>query len=95
MLASQDDDGVVRWKCNECRIEILDATAIGYGHVSKFFPVEATRVFRITMKDINEVVLLPKLVNYLERTASRLVIEAQKITVSGYARCNPCFYPQF
>ena len=50
------------------------------GTHDEFYPAEATRVFRIAMTDISEVVLLPKLINHLQRTAPRLVVEAQNIT---------------
>ncbi|MDB5741916.1 MAG: LysR family transcriptional regulator [Polaromonas sp.] len=50
------------------------------GAGGEFSPVEATRIFRIAMTDISEIVLLPKLINHLQQAAPRLVVEAEKIS---------------
>ena len=50
------------------------------GSHGEFSPAEATRVFRIAMTDISEVVLLPRLINHLQRVAPGLVVEAEKIS---------------
>jgi len=50
------------------------------GAHDEFSPAEATRVFRIAMTDISEVVLLPKLINHLQHAAPRVVVEAEKIS---------------
>ena len=48
-----------------------------------FAPADARRAFRISMTDISEIVLLPKLVNHLQRAAPGLSIEAEKFSVES------------
>lgn len=48
-----------------------------------FSPQQATREFRICMTDISEIVLLPRLINHLQKTAPGLVIEAEKISTDS------------
>ncbi len=50
------------------------------GMPAAFMPSEAVREFRIAMTDISEIIILPTLINYLQKTAPRLVVEATKIT---------------
>ena len=50
------------------------------GSHGEFSPAEASRVFRIAMTDISEVVLLPKLINHLQHAAPQVVVEAEKIS---------------
>jgi DNA-binding transcriptional LysR family regulator len=44
-----------------------------------FVPAEATRTFRIAMTEINELVLLPVLLNHLSQVAPKVRIESEKI----------------
>jgi DNA-binding transcriptional LysR family regulator len=50
------------------------------GKPGAFVPSEAKREFRICMTDISEIVLLPRLINHLQRNAPGLVIESDKIS---------------
>ena len=45
-----------------------------------FSPLNAVREFRIAMTDISEIIILPKLINYLQKTAPGVVVEAEKIS---------------
>ncbi len=45
-----------------------------------FSPADAQRAFRICMTDISEMVLLPKLINHLQKAAPGLTLEAEKIS---------------
>ena len=56
------------------------------GTAQAFVPELATREFRICMSDISEIVLLPKLINHLQATAPKLVIEAEKTTPGSRRR---------
>jgi DNA-binding transcriptional LysR family regulator len=56
------------------------------GQPSVFFPAKAMREFRICMTDISEIVILPKLINFLQKTAPSIIIEAEKITVESRHR---------
>jgi DNA-binding transcriptional LysR family regulator len=50
------------------------------GEPPGFSPNNAVREFRICMTDISEIIILPRLINHLQKTAPGLVIEAEKIT---------------
>ncbi|MDP8984512.1 MAG: LysR family transcriptional regulator [Pseudomonadota bacterium] len=50
------------------------------GTAPVFEPLATSREFRICMTDISEIVLLPDLVNHLQRVAPRVRIEAEKIS---------------
>jgi DNA-binding transcriptional LysR family regulator len=50
------------------------------GMRARFDAATAQRRFRICMTDISEIVVLPKLVNHLRRTAPGIQIEAERIT---------------
>jgi len=50
------------------------------GARARFDAATAQRRFRICMTDISEIVVLPKLVNHLRRTARGIQIEAERIT---------------
>jgi DNA-binding transcriptional LysR family regulator len=50
------------------------------GEPAGFSPNKAVREFRICMTDISEIIILPRLINHLQKTAPGLVIEAEKIT---------------
>ncbi len=50
------------------------------GKPGAFAPADARREFRICMTDISEIILLPRLINHLQRNAPGLVVQADKIT---------------
>lgn len=56
------------------------------GATGAFVPHQATREFRICMTDISEIVLLPRLINQLQKTAPGLVVEAEKISPDSRRR---------
>jgi DNA-binding transcriptional LysR family regulator len=56
------------------------------GPARAFIPQQAEREFRICMTDISEIVLLPQLVNHLQKTAPGLVVEAEKISPDSRRR---------
>lgn len=56
------------------------------GSRAAFSPAEAQRRFRIGMTDISEIVLLPTLVNHLQRAAPGLAVEAEKISPESARR---------
>lgn len=51
-----------------------------------FDPARSERVFRICMTDISEIVLLPTLVNHLQRVAPAVAIEAERISTDSPLR---------
>jgi DNA-binding transcriptional LysR family regulator len=51
-----------------------------------FSPQDAQRTFRLCMTDISEIVLLPRLINHLQKTASGLVLEAETIAPDSRRR---------
>jgi DNA-binding transcriptional LysR family regulator len=56
------------------------------GTSGAFLPQQATREFRICMTDISEIVLLPRLINQLQKTAPGLIVEAEKISPDSRRR---------
>jgi DNA-binding transcriptional LysR family regulator len=56
------------------------------GKTEAFAPQLAAREFRICMSDISEIILLPRLINHLQRTAPGLVIVADKIASDSRRR---------
>lgn len=56
------------------------------GASAAFLPQQAKREFRICMTDISEIVLLPRLINHLQKTAPGLIVEAEKITPESRRR---------
>jgi DNA-binding transcriptional LysR family regulator len=56
------------------------------GEPALFSPVDASREFRICMTDISEIIILPKLINFLQQTAPGLVVVAEKITEDSRLR---------
>ncbi len=50
------------------------------GKPAVFSPQDAVREFHICMTDISEIIILPKLINYLQKNAHGLVVEAEKIS---------------
>jgi DNA-binding transcriptional LysR family regulator len=49
---------------------------------SVFDPSESSRTFKICMTDVSEVVLLPKLLNYLKQKAPLIRVDVSKITLT-------------
>jgi DNA-binding transcriptional LysR family regulator len=56
------------------------------GAAGAFLPQQATREFRICMTDISEIVLLPRLVNHLQKQAPSVLVEAEKISFDSRQR---------
>jgi DNA-binding transcriptional LysR family regulator len=50
------------------------------GTTAVFVPEQAVRDFRIGMTDISEIILLPRLINYLQQTAPGVVLEADGLS---------------
>ena len=67
-------------------LEALSRLDRARGNVGAFLPMQATREFRIGMTDIGEIVLLPRLINHLQKTAPGLVIEAEKMSADSRHR---------
>ena len=61
-------------------LEALARIDAARGKPAMFNPASAVREFRICMTDISEIIILPKLVNHLQKTAPGLVIEAERIS---------------
>jgi DNA-binding transcriptional LysR family regulator len=69
--------------------ELLEALARiekARGEPAPFSPADASREFRICMTDISEIIILPRLINHLQKIAPRVVIEAEKISVESRHR---------
>ena len=65
--------------------ELLEALARiekARGKPAVFSPADAVREFRICMTDISEIIILPKLINHLQKTAPGIVVEAETISAS-------------
>ncbi len=60
--------------------EALARIETARGKPAVFVPLTASREFRLCMTDISEIIILPKLINYLQKTAPGLVVEATKIS---------------
>ena len=56
------------------------------GATGVFLPQQATREFRICMTDISEIVLLPQVINHLQKTAPGLIVEAEKTSPESRRR---------
>lgn len=56
------------------------------GTRASFDPASAQRQFRICMTDISEVVVLPALVNHLQRVAPGVVVEAERVGTDSARR---------
>jgi DNA-binding transcriptional LysR family regulator len=67
-------------------LEALARIEMARGVPAAFSPATAEREFRICMTDISEIIILPRLINYLQKTAPGLVIEAEKISVESRHR---------
>lgn len=59
-------------------LQTLDALS---GARATFDPATATRLFRIGMTDISEVVVLPTLINHLRRVAPGVTVEAERTSI--------------
>lgn len=66
--------------------EVLARLEKARGSRSVFMPAKIERLFRICLTDISEIVLLPTLLNHVRKTAPRIVIEAEKISVDSPRR---------
>lgn len=66
--------------------EVLARLEKARGSRSVFVPAETERLFRICLTDISEMVLLPTLLNHVRRTAPKILIEAEKISVDSPRR---------
>lgn len=69
--------------------DVLEAVARlenARGAVATFLPQHAQREFNICMTDISEMVLLPRLINHLQRCAPGVVIQAEIISAHSRAR---------
>ncbi len=66
--------------------EALARIETARGKPAAFSPSDAVREFRICMTDISEIIILPTLINYLQKTAPGLVIEAEKISSDSRQR---------
>jgi DNA-binding transcriptional LysR family regulator len=53
------------------------------GKPTAFLPSSAQREFRICMTDISEIIILPKLINYLQKNAPNVAVEAEKISADS------------
>jgi DNA-binding transcriptional LysR family regulator len=58
------------------------------GQPIAFSAATAVREFRIGMTDISEIVILPRLINFLQKNAPGVVIEAEKISVDSRHRLS-------
>jgi DNA-binding transcriptional LysR family regulator len=56
------------------------------GSREAFSPHQAQRAFRLCMTDISEIVLLPRLINHLQKSTPGLVVEAEKISPDSRRR---------
>ena len=63
--------------------EALARIEAARGKPAVFSPQDAVREFHICMTDISEIIILPKLINYLQKNAPGLVVEAEKISADS------------
>lgn len=61
-------------------VEALARIEAARGKPAAFSPADAVREFRICMTDISEVIILPKLINHLQKMAPNLVLAAETIS---------------
>jgi DNA-binding transcriptional LysR family regulator len=66
--------------------EVLLRIGKARGGDNAFVPEHAKREFRLCMTDISEIVLLPKLVNYLQQNAPGMIVEADDISPESRRR---------
>lgn len=67
-------------------VEALARIAKARGAGDAFLPGEAQREFRICMTDISEIILLPRLINYLQQTAPGVMLQTEKISPDSRRR---------
>jgi DNA-binding transcriptional LysR family regulator len=67
-------------------VDALEHLRSAQGQVDRFVPEESRREFRLCMTDISEIVLLPTLVNHLQKVAPRVSIEAERISTDSRRR---------
>jgi DNA-binding transcriptional LysR family regulator len=67
-------------------VEALARIEKARGGHNAFSPHDAQRVFRLCMTDISEVVLLPRLINHLQKAAPGIGVEAEKISPDSRRR---------
>src|SRR5438552_9968503 len=58
-------------------LELLDGA---FGHQASFDPLQSNRAFRICMTDISQIVLLPRLLNHLNKLGAPAPIEVSHIS---------------
>ena len=66
--------------------QALALIAQARGTPAAFAPQAAQRHFRLCMTDISEIVLLPRLVNHLQRVAPAVSVEAEKLSPDSARR---------
>jgi DNA-binding transcriptional LysR family regulator len=66
--------------------EVLLRIGAARGAAQAFSPRTARREFRLCMTDISEIVLLPTIINHLQKTAPGVVLEVDKISVDSRRR---------
>ena len=66
--------------------EALARIETARGKPAVFSPKDAVRTFRICMTDISEIIILPTLINHLQKTAPGVVVEAEKISSDSRQR---------
>ena len=68
--------------------EALARIETARGKPAVFSPKDAVRTFRICMTDISEIIILPTLINHLQKTAPGVVVEAEKISSDSRQRLS-------
>ncbi|MFM2083690.1 MAG: hypothetical protein RLY95_508 [Pseudomonadota bacterium] len=68
--------------------EALARIEMARGKPAAFSPKDAAREFRICMTDISEIIILPRLITHLQKTAPGLVVEATKISSDSRQRLS-------
>ena len=66
--------------------DIIERLEAARGFRAEFVPAQSTREFRISITDISEIVLLPILLNRLQKAAPDIRIEIEKISDDSAAR---------
>lgn len=66
--------------------EVLLRLGAARGAAQAFSPVTAKREFRVCMTDISEIVLLPTIINHLQKAAPQVVLEVDKISTDSRRR---------
>lgn len=67
-------------------VDALEHLRNAQGQPEAFVPEESRREFRLCMTDISEIVLLPTLINHLQKVAPRVSIEAERISTLSRQR---------